>query len=251
MASTTLKLAGKHAIVTGSSKGIGAAIARALAAEGASVVVNYSSSREAAETVVAAITSAGGKAIALHGNVAKPGDAEKLIAESATAYGPIDILVNNAGVFDFMPLEAITPEHFHRLFDINVLGTILATQEALKHFNPAGGSIINTSSTVSTGSPAGTGVYNATKSAVDGLTRTFSKELGPRKIRVNSVNPGPIESDGVHAQGLIESFRKLGEATALGRIGQPGDIAPGVVYLASDDAAWITGTCLTISGGAL
>lgn len=245
----TLKLAGKHAIVTGSSKGIGAAIAKALAAEGASVVVNYSSSKEAADAVVAAITAAGGKAIALHGNVAKPEDAAKLIADSVAAYGPIDILVNNAGVFDFKPLEAITPEHFHRLFDINVLGTIMATQEALKHFNPAGGAIINTSSIVSMDSPAGTGVYNATKSAVDGLTRTFSKELGPRKIRVNSVNPGPIESDGVHAQGLLDTFIKLGEATALGRIGQPEDIGPGVVYLASDDAAWVTGTTLTISGG--
>ena len=245
----TLKLAGKHAIVTGSSKGIGAAIAKALAAEGASVVVNYSASKDAADAVVAAITAAGGKAIALHGNVAKPEDAAKLIADSVAAYGPVDILVNNAGVFDFKPLEAITPEHFHRLFDINVLGTILATQEALKHFNPAGGAIINTSSIVSMDSPAGTGVYNATKSAVDGLTRTFSKELGPRKIRVNSVNPGPIESDGVHAQGLLDTFIKLGEATALGRIGQPEDIGPGVVYLASDDAAWVTGTTLTISGG--
>jgi 3-oxoacyl-[acyl-carrier protein] reductase len=245
----TLKLAGKHAIVTGSSKGIGAAIAKALAAEGASVVVNYSASKDAADAVVAAITAAGGKAIALQGNVAKPEDAAQLIADSVAAYGPVDILVNNAGVFDFKPLEAITPEHFHRLFDINVLGTILATQEALKHFNPAGGAIINTSSIVSMDSPAGTGVYNATKSAVDGLTRTFSKELGPRKIRVNSVNPGPIESDGVHAQGLLDTFIKLGEATALGRIGQPEDIGPGVVYLASDDAAWVTGTTLTISGG--
>ncbi|MCW1916488.1 glucose 1-dehydrogenase [Luteolibacter sp. GHJ8] len=245
----TLKLAGKHAIVTGSSKGIGAAIAKALAAEGASVVVNYSASKDAADAVVASITAAGGKAIALQGNVAKPEDAAQLIADSVAAYGPIDILVNNAGVFDFKPLEAITPEHFHRLFDINVLGTILATQEALKHFNPAGGAIINTSSIVSMDSPAGTGVYNATKSAVDGLTRTFSKELGPRKIRVNSVNPGPIESDGVHAQGLLDTFIKLGEATALGRIGQPEDIGPGVVYLASDDAVWVTGTTLTISGG--
>lgn len=243
------KLAGKVAVVTGASKGIGAAIAKHLAAAGASVVVNYSSSKADGEKVVGAITAAGGKAAAVHANVSQPADIERLFQETEATFGKLDILVNNAGVFDFAPLEQITVEHFRRMFDINVLGVILATQEALKHFNPAGGSIINTSSNVSTMSPANSGVYNATKSAIDGLTRTFSKELGGRKIRVNSINPGPTESDGVHAQGLTGIFQKLGEQTALGRIGQPDDIAPAVVYLASDDASWVTGETHYISGG--
>lgn len=243
------RLAGKVAVVTGASKGIGAGIARHLAAAGAAVVVNYSSSREAAERLVAAITAAGGKAVAIRGNVANPADTESLFAGAVRAFGPIDILVNNAGVFEFSPLGAITADLYHRLFDINVLGTIQATQEALKHFNPAGGSIINTSSTVSTDSPAGTAVYNATKSAVDGLTRTFAKELGARQIRVNSVNPGPTETDGVHGQGLIDSFRKLGAETLLGRIGTPDDIGAAVVYLASSDSSWVTGQSLVVSGG--
>lgn len=247
--STSNKLAGKVAVVTGASKGIGAGIARHLAAAGAKVVVNYASSRDAADQLVARITEAGGEAIAIHGNVAVPADAERLFAEAADAYGPIDILVNNAGVFDFAPLGTITPEHFHRLFDINVLGLILSTQEALKHFNPAGGSIINTSSIVSTQPPAGSGVYNATKSAVDGLTRTFAKELGAKNIRVNAINPGPIETDGVHSQGLIEEFRKMGARTLLGRIGQPDDLGPAVVHLASDDASWTTGAIHEITGG--
>jgi len=245
------RLAGKVAVVTGASKGIGAAIARHLGAAGASVVVNYASSRAGADKVVTDITAAGGKAIAIQGDVSQQTDTERLFTEAAAAFGPIDILVNNAGVFDFKPLDAITTEHFHHLFNINVLGLIQATQEAVKHFNPAGGSIINTSSTVSVNSPAGTGVYNATKSAVDGLTRTFSKELGARNIRVNSINPGPTESDGVHAQGLIDTFRDLGAKTALGRIGQPDDIAPAVVYLASDESSWITGQTHFISGGSL
>jgi 3-oxoacyl-[acyl-carrier protein] reductase len=179
-----------------------------------------------------------------------PAEVERLFAEAHDALGKLDILVNNAGVFDMAPLGTITPEYYRRLFDINVLGTILATQEALKYFNPAGGSIINMSSNVSTSSPAGTAVYNATKSAIDGLTRTFAKELGARKIRVNSVNPGPIETDGVHAQGLIAMFQSLGEQTLLGRIGQPEDIAPAAVYLASDDASWVTGETHYITGGA-
>lgn len=244
------KLSSKVAVVTGASKGIGAAIARHLAAAGASVVVNYSSSKADADKVVAGIIATGGRALAVHANVSQKADIERLFNETEAAFGKIDILVNNAGVFDFAPLELITVEHFHRMFDINVLGLILATQEALKHFNPAGGSIINTSSTVSTWSPASSGVYNATKSAVDGLTRTFSKELGARNIRVNSINPGPTESDGVHAQGLINTFQQLGAQTALGRIGQPDDIAPAVVYLASDDASWVTGETHYISGGA-
>jgi 3-oxoacyl-[acyl-carrier protein] reductase len=246
---STKSLTGKVAVVTGASKGIGAAIAKHLAAAGASVVVNYSSSKANAEKVVAEIVGAGGQAIAIHANVSKAEDVERLFNEVEAAVGKLDILVNNAGVFDFAPLGKISVEHFHRMFDINVLGVILATQEALRHFNPAGGSIINTSSTVSTQSPAGSGVYNATKSAIDGLTRTFSKELGSRKIRVNSINPGPTESDGVHAQGLIDIFQKLGAETALGRLGQPDDIAPAVVYLASDDASWVTGETHYISGG--
>jgi 3-oxoacyl-[acyl-carrier protein] reductase len=246
----SMKLTGKVAVVTGASKGIGAAIAKALAAAGAAVVVNYSSSRESAGRVVVEVTRTDGKAIAIHGNVSQPQDVERLFEETVRSFGPIDILVNNAGVFDIAPLGSITVEHFRRLFEINVLGTILATQESLKHFNPAGGSIINTSSNVSTTSPAGTAVYNSTKSAIDGLTRTFSKELAARRIRVNSINPGPVESDGVHAQGLIDTFRELGKQTALGRIGQPDDIAPAVVYLASDDASWVTGETHYITGGA-
>jgi 3-oxoacyl-[acyl-carrier protein] reductase len=243
------RLSGKVAVVTGASKGIGAGIAKHLAGAGASVVVNYSSSKAGGEKVVAEITAKGGRAVAIQGNVSQQPDIERLFAEAKSAFGPIDILVNNAGVFDVAPLGSISPEHYRRMFDTNVLGVILATQEALKHFNPAGGSIINISSTVSTWSPAHSAVYNATKAAVDALTRTFSKELGVRKIRVNSINPGPIETDGVHAQGLIGTFQKLGQQTVLGRIGQPDDIAPAAVYLASDDASWVTGETHFISGG--
>lgn len=246
---STQKLAGKVAIVTGASKGIGAAIAKHLAAAGASVIVNYSSSKAEGEKVVADITAKGGKASAIQANVSRQADIERFFAEATAAYGKIDILVNNAGVFDFAPLGSINEPHFHRMFDINVLGLILVTQEALKHFKDTGGSIINTSSVVSEDSPAGCGVYNATKSAVDGLTRTFAKELAPRNIRVNSINPGPIETDGVHAQGLLETFQHLAAGTLLGRIGQPDDIAPAVVYLASDDSSWVTGEAHHINGG--
>lgn len=242
-------LKNKTAVVTGSSKGIGASIARHLAAAGAAVAVNYSSSKAEAEKLAEEITGLGGKAVLLKANVAKPEEIVRLFAEAAEALGPLDILVNNAGVFDFAPLGSITPEHFHRMFDINVLGTILSIQEGVKHFNPAGGSIVNVSSLVSRDSPAGCGAYNATKGAVDALTRTFAKELGSRRIRVNSINPGPIETDGVHAQGLIETFQNLGAQTVLGRIGQPADIAPGVVYLASDASSWMTGETLHINGG--
>jgi 3-oxoacyl-[acyl-carrier protein] reductase len=245
------KLTGKVAIVTGASKGIGAAIAKQLAAEGAAVVVNYSSSKSGADRVVADIAAKGGKAVAVQANLAKPAEIERLFAESKKAFGNLDILVNNAGVYDFAPIEEITPEHFHKQFDLNVLGLLLASQQAVKYFGPAGGSIINISSVVVTSAPPGTSVYSATKGAVDVITRSLAKELGPRKIRVNSINPGMVETEGVHAAGIAESdFRAAYEAQApLGRIGQPEDIAPAAVYLASSDSAWITGETLYVAGG--
>jgi len=246
---TTPKLTGKVAVVTGASKGIGAAIAKQLAAEGAAVVVNYASSREGADRVVAEITARSGKAIAVQADVAKKVDIERLFAETKKAFGALDILVNNAGIYEGAPLGQITEENFHRHFNLNVLGLILTTQEALKYFGPAGGSIVNTSSVVSTLSPPSTPVYNATKSAVDGLTRTFAKELGARKIRVNSVNPGPVETEGTHSAGLIEKFEAYAAVTPLGRIGQPEDIATAVTFLASSDSSWITGETLLIAGG--
>jgi 3-oxoacyl-[acyl-carrier protein] reductase len=251
MRTTEKKLAGKVAIVTGASKGIGAAIAKHLAAEGAAVVVNYSSSKEGADRVVAEIESSGGKAIAVHANVAKRAEIERLFAETKKAFGRLDILVNNAGVYEFSPLENITAEHFHKHFDLNVLGLIFASQEAVKHFGPAGGSIINISSLASTTAPANTSVYSATKAAVDAVTRSLAKELGPRNIRVNSINPGMVETEGVHAAGIMESdFRKDVESrTPLGRIGRTADVAPAAVFLASTDSAWITGETLVITGG--
>jgi 3-oxoacyl-[acyl-carrier protein] reductase len=243
------KLAGTVAVVTGASKGIGAAIAKHLAAEGAAVVVNYASSREGADRAVTEITAKGGKAVAVQANVGKKADVERLFAETIQAFGALDILVNNAGIYEFAPVGQIIEEDFHRQFNLNVLGLILATQEALKYFGPEGGSIINISSVVSTLSPAGSSVYNATKSAVDGLTRTFAKELGPRKIRVNSVNPGPVETEGTRSAGLLNEFQAYAALTPLGRIGQPEDIAPVVAFLASSDSGWITGETLYSSGG--
>jgi 3-oxoacyl-[acyl-carrier protein] reductase len=245
------KLAGKVAIVTGASKGIGASIAKHLAAEGAAVVVNYSSSKEGADSVVAEITKNGGKALAVQANVAKHSELQQLFAETKKAFGKLDILINNAGVYEFLPLEAVTEEHFHKHFNLNVLGLILASQEAAKHFGPAGGSIVNISSIASTYTPPNSVVYSATKAAVDAVTKVLSKELGPRNIRVNAVNPGMVETEGVHAGGLAESdFRKHFESQApLGRIGQPEDVAPAVVFFASPDAAWITGETLFIGGG--
>jgi len=245
------KLNGKVAVVTGASKGIGAAIARRLAAEGALVVVNYATSREGAERVVADITSRGGTAIAVQANIAKETDIRQLFAEAKKAFDRVDILVNNAGIYEFAALEEVTPELFHRMFDLNVLGLILASQEAVKHFGSAGGSIINISSVASTAALATTSVYSATKAAVDALTRTLAKELGPRKIRVNAINPGMVETEGVHAAGIAESdFRKQIESqTPLGRIGQPEDIAPVAVFLASADSGWITGETVHVSGG--
>jgi 3-oxoacyl-[acyl-carrier protein] reductase len=245
------KLAGKVALVTGASKGIGAAIAKHLAAEGAAVVVNYSSDREGAQRVVADITGAGGKAVAVQANVAKKQDIERLFAEAKKAFGKLDILVNNAGIYEFSPLESLTEEHFHKQFNTNVLGLLLASQEAVRHFGPSGGSIINISSIASTQAPATASVYSATKAAVDAVTRSLAKELGPRNIRVNAINPGAVETEGVHTAGLMEGdfLKQLKAQTPLGRIGQPEDIAPAAVFLASPDAAWITGETLRIGGG--
>ena len=249
MKSNSLKLGGKVAVVTGASKGIGAAIAKQLAAEGAAVVVNYASSKTGAEQVVAEIAGSGGKAIAVQADVAKKADINRLFARTKKAFGQLDILVNNAGIYQNVPLGQITEEHFHRHFNLNVLGLILTTQEALNHFAPDGGSIVNTSSVVSTLSPAGMAVYNATKSAVDNLTRTFAKELGPRKIRVNSINPGPVETEGTRSSGMIDELQALTASIPLGRLGQPQDIAPAVAFLASSESGWITGETLYISGG--
>ena len=245
------RLKGKIAVVTGASKGIGAAIAEHLAAEGASVVVNYSSSKTGADAVVSRITQKDGRAVAVQADLSKPEDIRRLFAETKKAFGKLDILVNNAGIYEFSPLEAITPDHFHKQFNLNVLGLLLASQEAAKHFGPSGGSIINISSIVAA-SPAPTGsVYSATKAAVNAITQSLAKELGSRKIRVNAINPGMVETEGLHAVGFVESdFRKQVEAqTPLGRIGQPDDIAPAAVFFASQDSAWITGETLYISGG--
>ena len=244
------KLNGKVAVVTGASKGIGAAIALELAKEGASVVVNYASSKEGAEKVVSEIKKNGGKAMAIQANLANPADIQRLFKETSDAFGKIDILINNAGVYEFVPIEEITVEHFHKIFDINVRGLLLAIKEALNYFGPSG-SIVNISSVASTKGAARTSVYSASKAAVDTITKSLAKELGPRKIRINSVNPGMVETEGTQTMGILESdFRRTSEAqTPLGRIGRPSDIAPAVVFLASDDACWITGETLFITGG--
>ncbi len=246
----TKKLAGKVAVVTGASKGIGAAIAEHLAAEGASVVVNYASSKAGAEKIVSGINARGGKAIAVQGDVARKADIERLFAETKKAFGQLDVLVNNAGIYEFLPLEQITAEHFHKQFDLNVLGLILTTQEAIKQFASLS-SVINISSVVSTSPAPGGSVYSATKAAVDAVTKSLAKELGGRKIRVNSINPGMIETDGFRASGFAESdLRKQVEAqTPLGRIGQPQDVATVATFLASADSGWITGETFHVSGG--
>jgi len=245
------KLAGKVAVVTGASKGIGAAIAKGLAAAGAAVVVNYASSKDGADRVVAEITGSGGKAIAVHGDVSKSADVKALFAAAKKAFGALDILVNNAGVYQFAPLEDVTEDEFHRQFNINVLGLILATQEAVKHFGSAGGSVINIGSTISRIALPGSTVYTATKGAVDTITHVLSKELGPRKIRVNSINPGGVETEGTHAMGIIGSDmeKNMVAQTPLGRLGQPDDIAAIAVFLASSDSGWLTGELLLASGG--
>lgn len=245
------KLAGKVAVVTGASKGIGAGIAKGLGAEGAAVVVNYASSREGAERVVAEIKAKGGKAIAVQGDVSKAADVRRLFAATEEAFGSLDVLVNNAGVFQFGPLESVTEDEFHRQFNTNVLGLLLTTQEAAKHFGAGGGSVINIGSTASQITPPTTVIYTATKGAVDAITHVLAKELAPRKIRVNAINPGAVETEGTHTVGMIGSdFEKqLVAQTPLGRMGQPEDIAPVAVFLASADSGWLTGEILLASGG--
>lgn len=245
------QLNGKIAIVTGASKGIGAGIARGLAAAGASVVVNYSGSQAGADAVVREIVAKDGKAIAVQADVGKAEDVKRLFAETKRAFGAPSILVNNAGVYHFQPLGEITEDQFHRQFDTNVLGLLLATQEAAKYFE-GGGSIINISSIASTNATPYTAVYSATKAAVDSMTRVLSRELGPRQIRVNAISPGPTETEGTQALGVFESEmgKRLVAGTPLGRAGQPADIAPAAVFLASDAGAWITGESIRVSGGA-
>lgn len=245
------RLENKVAVVTGASKGIGAGIAKSLAAEGASVVVNYSSSKDGADRVVAEIIEKGGKAIAVQGDVSKLPEAKRLFAETKSKYGKLDVLVNNAGVYEFGPIADITAEHFHRQFDTNVLGLLLATQEAVKLFGDEGGSVVNIGSLVSRITPAGSSVYSATKGAVDAITHVLAKELGPKKIRVNSINPGMVETEGTHSAGFIgsEMETQLQGQTPLGRIGQPEDIGPIAVFLASAESGWMTGETMIASGG--
>ena len=244
------KLKGKVAVVTGASKGIGAGIAKALAAEGASVVVNYASSKAGADDVVAAIKKAGGTAVAVQGDVSKAADAQGLIDIAVKTYGHLDVLVNNSGVYEFAPIESITEEHFHRIFNINVLGVLLTTQAAAKHLGQ-GGSIINIGSGVTRITPPNSAVYTATKGALDAITGVLARELGPKQIRVNSINPGMVETEGTHTGGFIGSDleKALVAQTPLGRIGQVTDIAPIAVFLASDDSQWLTGEILLAAGG--
>jgi 3-oxoacyl-[acyl-carrier protein] reductase len=245
------KLTGKVGVVTGASKGIGASIAEHLAAEGASVVVNYASDKSAAHATVRRITEKGGKATAIQADVSKPQDISRLFAETKAAFGKLDILVNNAGIYEFAPLEAVTIDHFHKQFSLNVLGLLLATQEAVKLIGPDGGSVINIGSIVGQMPVQNASVYSATKAAVDAVTIALSQELGPQKIRVNSLSPGMVETEGLHSTGIAESdFRKKIEAqTPLGRIAQPQDIARAAVFFASDDAGWVTGQTLLVAGG--
>ena len=245
------KLEGKVAVVTGASKGIGASIAKALAEEGASVIVNYSTSKQDAERVVAEISARGGRAIAVQGDVSKPADIERLFAEAKRSFDRLDILVNNAGTYELAPLESVSEHHFHKHFDLNVLGLLLATKEAVKHLGPEGGSVINISSMASSMLMPNSAVYAASKAAVDAITGVLAKELGPRKIRVNAISPGMIETEGSRAGGFVGTdFQKMVEAQApLRRMGQPDDIAPTAVYLASSDSKYMTGETLLVSGG--
>jgi len=246
------KLTGKVAVVTGASKGIGAAIAKQLASDGAQVVVNYSTSREGANKVVKDIADAGGKAVAVGASVSNPAEVDALFAETRKTFGKVDILVNNAGVYGFATLDQVTPEEYHRQHDTNVLGLLLTTKAALPYFPEEGGAVVNVSSVVSSLAPAGTSVYASTKGAVDTITKSLAKELAARKIRVNAVNPGLVITEGAEAAGIVGSDFEKGAvaATPLGRAGQPEDIAAPVSFLASDDARWITGETLFVSGGA-
>jgi 3-oxoacyl-[acyl-carrier protein] reductase len=245
------KLTGKSAVVTGASKGIGAAIARSLAEAGAAVVVNYASDEDNARRVVADINAKGGKAIALQGDVSQLEQTKRIFEQAEVAHGKIDVLVNNAGVYQYSPIEAISESDFHRQFNINVLGVVLSTQQAIAHFNPAGGSIVNISSVASRATAPTTLVYAATKAAVDAITHVLSKELGPRNIRVNSINPGAIDTEGTRALGLIGSdfAKQILAQTPLGRLGVPDDVAPVAVFLASEESRWITGETIYVSGG--
>jgi 3-oxoacyl-[acyl-carrier protein] reductase len=247
------RLEGKVALVTGASKGIGAGIAKGLAAAGASVVVNYVSDRAGAEAVVAAISAANGQAVAIQADVSKAADVARMYAEVRTIYGTLDILVNNAGVYKPLPLESMTEEEFHREFNTNVLGPMLMIRESLKHFGPKGGTVINIGSAASQMHPPNYAVYAATKSALDAVTRVLAKELAPRKIRVNAINPGATTSEGTLAAGLYgvksEFEKQLVAMTPLGRIGHPSDIAPIAVFLASEEAGWLTGEIILASGG--
>jgi 3-oxoacyl-[acyl-carrier protein] reductase len=249
--STNQKLAGKVAVVTGAAKGIGAAIAKQLAAGGASVVVNYASSKAGADKVVADIKAQGGQALALQGDVARKADIDRLFIETKKAFGKVDILVNNAGIYEFAPLAQITEEHFHKQFNLNVLGLLLTTQAAVNYFPAAGGNVINISSLVSTLAPANAAVYSATKGAVDTITGSLAKELGSRNIRVNAVRPGLVETEGAVASGFTqgEFHDQYLKGAPLGRIGRPEDIATAVAYLASEDSSWVTGETLLVSGG--
>jgi 3-oxoacyl-[acyl-carrier protein] reductase len=244
------KLAGKVAVVTGASKGIGAAVAKSLAAEGAAVVVNYSSSKAGADNVVSAITASGGKAIAVGGDVSKAAGAQGVIDAAVQKFGHLDILVNNSGVYEFLPIEALTEEHYHKIFNVNVLGLLLTTQAAVKHLGE-GASIINIGSVASSLTPPNSAVYSGTKGAVDAITGVLAKELGPKKIRVNSINPGMVDTDGVRSAGLIGSDFETGTVaqTPLGRIGQVDDIASVATFLASNDSKWITGELVHVGGG--
>jgi len=244
-------LKGKVAVVTGASKGIGAGIAKALAKAGAAVVVNYSSSKQGADRVVAEVTGKGGKAIAVQGDVSKAADVQRLFQETKKAFGPLDVLVNNAGIYQFLSLEATTETEFHRQFNTNVLGLILTTQEAVKHFGPEGGSVINIGSVASDSTPPMSVIYSATKGAVDAVTGVLSKELAAKKIRVNSINPGGVETEGTHTAGIVGSdfAKQLIAQTPLGRFGQPEDVAPVAVFLASSDSGWLTGEVIRASGG--
>jgi 3-oxoacyl-[acyl-carrier protein] reductase len=244
-------LSGKVAVITGASKGIGAAIARAFGAEGASVVVNYASDEAGAQRAVKAVNDAGGKAIAVRADVSNTAEVKALFDETKRAFGPADILVNNAGVFKFLPIEAVTEDEYRRQFDTNVLGVLLATQQAVAHFGDRGGKIINVSSVVSQLAPPNSSIYSATKGALDTITRVLASELGPRNIRVNAINPGGVDTEGAKSAGIVGSdFEKAMVAqTPLGRFGKPNDIAPLAVFLASDDAGWVTGELVRASGG--